>query len=53
MTLDEFIADARGDLERFRAMWRDGQSKPEDGNFPEELSPGEWFDQLLMFVSTE
>lgn len=50
MTLNEFCAEMRKDLDRFEENWKKQQAIEPD-KWPNDLGPGDWYDQLLMFLS--
>lgn len=50
-SLDAFVEEMKRDLETFHANWkRDHAADPE--KWPSHLAPGDWYDQLLMFMSS-
>lgn len=53
MTLDEFIAETIKDAEHFRAFWRSNQDGELTEHFPDDMPPGEWFEQFLAWVTGE
>lgn len=50
MNLDEFCDEMQKDIERFKANWKANQAKTPE-HWPSEMPPGDWYDQLLMFLS--
>lgn len=51
MKLQEFIQETKQDADRFDKMWSERcQKDPE--NWPLEMDGGEWFEQLLAFITT-
>lgn len=48
MTLEEFLTEARGDVERFKTMWLKG----DPALYPRDMAPGDWYDQFLAFVTS-
>jgi hypothetical protein len=50
MTLEEFILESKRDVDRFREMWADS-AKADPVAFPDDMNPGDWFDQFMMFIS--
>jgi hypothetical protein len=52
ITLDEFIAEQKSELDKFAAEWRENQAK-EPQHWPERMPLGEWDEQLRAFDSYE
>lgn len=49
-TLDAFVEEMKRDLEAFHQNWKkEHEAEPE--KWPMRLAPGDWYDQLLMFMS--
>lgn len=48
MSLDEFVAEQKAELDRFAAEWRKNQAKDPE-HWPERMAPGEWDEQLRAF----
>jgi hypothetical protein len=48
MKLDDFLAQARQQLADFEAFWRAGM-KDNPADFPEDLNPGDWYEQLHFY----
>ena len=46
MTLEEFEAEIRADVDRFVANWR-SQSARDPDYWPAEMEPGEWNEQWI------
>jgi hypothetical protein len=49
MTLEEFVTQQRDLLEHFQAVWSQRQAN-EPNNYPNELPPGDWDEQLRFFA---
>lgn len=51
MTLDEFVAETMEDVDRFKRDWTAHRDVSPD-QWPESMSPGDWFEQFLVFLDT-
>lgn len=52
VTLDDFLTEHRGELDRFESFWRRSHEKDPE-SFPMESgehNAGMWLEQLLMFI---
>lgn len=51
MTLEEFIAEMKKDIDKFEVNWRkQNVAKPE--HWPMEMNEGDWYEQFLMFEAS-
>jgi hypothetical protein len=50
MTLDEYVAELKADVERFEKEWRESAAA-EPKQYPMAMPPGEWFEQYMAFHS--
>lgn len=50
MTLDEYVAELKADVERFEKEWRESAAA-EPNQYPMAMPPGEWFEQYMAFQS--
>lgn len=49
MSLEEFIEELRGDVNRFYREWQQGQRGENAEHYPNEMDAGEWGEQWLAF----
>jgi hypothetical protein len=49
MTLEDFVAEQKRLLDEFKQHWVIKHASPEKENYPLELTPGEWDEQLHLF----
>ena len=52
MTLEDFKKQAVIDIEKFVNEWEKGKIEHPD-HYPDEMEEGDWFDQFLIFISTQ
>jgi hypothetical protein len=51
MSIDEFIFEKLQHLENFEAYWKE-HAKKHPKQFPDECNPGDWDDQLQVWIDT-
>jgi hypothetical protein len=50
MTLDEFVAEMQGQMEKFKQYWLESAAKKRHGiPWPMEMDPGEWHEQWVAY----
>lgn len=50
MTIDEYVAELKRDADRFAESWKKNNATTPE-RYPNEMAPGEWFEQYLSFFS--
>lgn len=51
-TLEEFLAEMRGDIDKFETYWKK-EAAAEPSGWPMTMSSGDWFEQFIAFESRE
>lgn len=51
MTLEQFIAAAKSDIDKFHQSWIEGMAAGSD-MYPAEMEEGDWFEQLLCYLTS-
>lgn len=42
----------QSDIDRFHDYWRSQQAKESEETFPDNMEPGDWYDQWLGFIDS-
>jgi len=51
MSLDEFLAEMRRDMDTFERSWKKNAEKTPE-QWPLKMKPGDWYDQFIIFESS-